>query len=84
MLKPIGVVLISAILTGCGTFGSRVTHGYECKVYPATQFDIQGIKEGYPFSSLIDLPFSIITDTLILPWDTHRLYTDEICKKTHL
>ncbi|PQQ25693.1 YceK/YidQ family lipoprotein [Photorhabdus hindustanensis] len=45
---------------------------------------IQGIKESYPCSSLIDLPFSIITDTLILPWDTHRLYTDEICKKTHL
>ncbi|CAE15874.1 unnamed protein product [Photorhabdus laumondii subsp. laumondii TTO1] len=65
----------------CGTFGSHVTHGYECKAYPSIQFDMQGIKEGYLFSSLIDLPFSIITDILIFPRDTHRLYTDEICKK---
>jgi uncharacterized protein YceK len=72
-LKTILLVALACLMTGCGTL-ARNDFKYmleESDLYPATKFDIflvQGGPLAIPFI-LVDLPISLTTDTLLLPYD---------------
>ncbi|MCL2760643.1 MAG: YceK/YidQ family lipoprotein [Desulfuromonadales bacterium] len=66
------------------TDGVRVTEGVEMvKLYPDTQYDAYIIKSDWSHSririaplgtigGLLDMPFSLISDTLLLPYDIFK------------
>ena len=72
----LGTVLLAASLslaTGCGTLmrgSAKNGEFYDMKVaaYPATKID--GMLTGMgAYFLIVDLPFSLVTDTLLLPYD---------------
>lgn len=75
------VIAICLLLSGCGAFISRsgiLALGggrYEPRpaLYPATQFDVKCIPSQFFLPCLIDLPFSLVTDTLLLPVDIYQM-----------
>lgn len=67
---------------GCGTYMARVSDGdiSDGDYYPATQMDYMFVGASFAYdlggwipvvcaASLVDLPFSLATDTLLLPYD---------------
>ncbi len=79
----IAVLAFSVTISGCGTIGCRndfkpnsfipwQPNGKYTKVYPATALDCVNIY-GAPFPVnvwyFIDTPISLITDTILLPFD---------------
>ncbi|MGT8859138.1 YceK/YidQ family lipoprotein [Enterobacter sp. 186315] len=75
MKRIVIVALISMFLSGCGTFVSRDPFFKKPGVYPATRFDAEGIEElefPYPLFLALDMPISLITDTLLIPYDLLR------------
>lgn len=75
------VIAICLLLSGCGAFISRsgiLTLGkgwtaHRPALYPATQFDGQCIPSQFFLLCFIDLPFSLVTDTLLLPVDIYQM-----------
>ncbi|WP_436882525.1 YceK/YidQ family lipoprotein [Enterobacter asburiae] len=74
------VIAICLLLSGCGAFISRsqiLELGgrpvQRSALYPATQFDVQCIPSQFFLPCLIDLPFSLVTDTLLLPVDIYQM-----------
>ena len=61
-------------LTGCGTLmrGSESLH-LDGETYPACQADAYLIVCGL-FPAIADLPISLVTDTLLLPYDRARIH----------
>jgi len=75
MKRILTVALISTLLVGCGTFASRDPFFKKEGIYPATRFDLDGMKEldyPYPVFLALDVPVSIITDTVLIPYDLLR------------
>lgn len=75
MKRIVTVALISTLLSGCGTFLSRDAFFKKEGVYPATRLDVDGIKESespYPVFFAMDLPVSLVTDKLLIPYDLLR------------
>ncbi len=84
MVRGACVTLACSLLFGCGVFITRAPdnsgfvsyHG----VYPAVQFDTDVIRSGrnayneflLACGAVLDLPFSITFDTLLLPYDLTR------------
>jgi uncharacterized protein YceK len=84
------VVLMSFLLFGCSSIRARTeTPSQEWTVYPGIQQDVKETDElfsgkrsepdwikGVIASILIvDLPFSAVFDTLVMPYDLYRIYT---------
>jgi uncharacterized protein YceK len=79
------VLLASAICCGCSSIWYHSYGKEEAGVYLGTRDDAHllghpgeiSVPEpfGYPMC-LIDLPFSAVTDTLLLPWDMTRSRTN--------
>ena len=75
MNRVVIIALISLFLSGCGTFASRDPFFNKPGVYPATRFDVDGIRElelPYPVFLVLDMPISLVTDTLLIPYDLLR------------
>jgi len=80
------LMLIGCLSTsGCwyaGTTCARINSPYTEKpfVYPATAFDLDEMG-GYTgwfwpkWMSCVDLPLAVVTDTVLLPWDTFNALT---------
>ena len=80
------LLLPIALTSGCGTFAARsggwVDRSSLPKFYPATSLDAGMIsgrgagddkdKAGWALVGLVDLPFSLVTDTVCLPFDATR------------
>ena len=80
----IGFVIL--LLSGCGTlFGrSGVPSLYpndftspQSGVYPAVQLDWKFMQTPFLILGLIDLPISLVTDTLMLPVDVYNMHKDQ-------
>lgn len=56
-------------LTGCGSIVSRTFNGQGVghQYYPGVMWDIR--ESGWRFLKMIDLPFSFLVDTVMLPID---------------
>lgn len=59
------------MLSGCGSMFGRHDGAYSGGAFPATRFDWRYMTSsgGFPPIYALDLPFSIITDIIMLPSD---------------
>ena len=60
------------LLTGCGSIISRTMpgQGHGNQYYPGVQWDVRDTP--WRFLTIIDLPLSLVVDTLLLPVDAHH------------
>ena len=66
----LGICLL--MLTGCGSIISRTMpgQGHGNQYYPGVQWDVRDTP--WRFLTIIDLPLSLVLDTLLLPVDSHH------------
>lgn len=64
--------LIALLLSGCGSIISRTVpgQGHGNQFYPGVQWDVRDT--AWRFLTIIDLPLSLVVDTLLLPVDAHH------------
>lgn len=64
------ILMLTFLLSGCGSVLSRAA-GERYTYYYGTQFDAKSVTYDKPLSFilLLDLPFSFVADTLLLPVD---------------
>lgn len=64
--------LIALLLSGCGSIISRTVpgQGHGNQFYPGVQWDVRDT--AWRFLTIIDLPLSLVMDTLLLPVDAHH------------
>ncbi|MCD1127606.1 YceK/YidQ family lipoprotein [Jinshanibacter sp. LJY008] len=73
MVKKIMVVaMLSSFLCGCGSFASRFEAGYHDEYYSGVKYSVYQANRGYGVYYL-DVPFSFIFDTVMLPADLIRI-----------
>ncbi|BDH46320.1 lipoprotein [Salmonella enterica subsp. enterica serovar Choleraesuis] len=63
------VAVIAFCLSGCGSIISRTVpgQGHGNQYYPGVQWDLRD--SSWRYLTVLDLPFSLIFDTLLLPID---------------
>lgn len=66
----IGVMVM--LLSGCGSIISRTIagQGHGNQYYPGVQWDVRD--SAWRYVTILDLPFSLLLDTLLLPIDIHH------------
>ncbi|EOT1256895.1 YceK/YidQ family lipoprotein [Cronobacter sakazakii] len=71
-MRIIAVLLAVWMLCGCGSIISRAVpgQGHGNQYYPGVQWDVRD--RPWRFILMLDLPFSLIFDTLLLPVDMHH------------
>ena len=72
MKRILLLLVITSLLSGCGALFGRHDGAYTGGIYPATRFDFRAMGETpipAPLLFVLDLPFSIITDTIMIPED---------------
>nr|WP_254492075.1 YceK/YidQ family lipoprotein [Salmonella enterica] len=67
----VSIMVIS--LSGCGSIISRTIpgQGHGNQYYPGVQWDMRD--SAWLYITILDLPFSLIFDTLLLPLDIHHV-----------
>lgn len=65
------VSIMVITLSGCGSIISRTItgQGHGNQYYPGVQWDMRD--SAWRYITILDLPFSLIFDTLLLPLDIH-------------
>jgi uncharacterized protein YceK len=71
-MRIITVVIMAMLLSGCGSIISRTIpgQGHGNQYYPGVQWDVRDSK--WRYLTVLDLPFSLVFDTLLLPIDAHH------------
>ena len=71
-MRLIVVSIMVTLLSGCGSIISRTTpgQGHGNQYYPGVQWDVRD--SAWRYVTILDLPFSLVFDTLLLPIDTHH------------
>ncbi|ENI2204424.1 YceK/YidQ family lipoprotein [Escherichia coli] len=71
-MRLIVVSIMVALLSGCGSIISRTIpgQGHGNQYYPGVQWDVRD--SAWRYVTILDLPFSLVFDTLLLPIDTHH------------
>ena len=68
-MRTVVIILAAMLLSGCGSIISRTIpgqgHGNQC--YPGVQWDVRD--SAWRYVTVLDLPFSLVFDTLLLPID---------------
>ncbi|WP_420028348.1 YceK/YidQ family lipoprotein [Kosakonia cowanii] len=66
------VVAMVCVLSGCGSIVSRTIpgQGHGNQYYPGVQWDVRG--SSWRFLTVLDLPLSLVFDTLLLPIDAQH------------
>lgn len=69
MLKGILIVAMALSINGCGSIISRTVpgQGQGNQYYPGLQWDLRD--SSWRYVTVLDLPFSLVFDTLLLPMD---------------
>ncbi|MGB7800133.1 MAG: YceK/YidQ family lipoprotein [Buttiauxella sp.] len=69
MLRIFVVALCACLLSGCGSIISRAVpgQGHGNQYYPGVQWDVRD--GAWRYITVLDLPFSLVFDTLLLPID---------------
>ncbi|WP_042283802.1 YceK/YidQ family lipoprotein [Citrobacter sedlakii] len=65
----IAVAMMVMLLSGCGSVISRTIPG-QGQYYPGVQWDVRD--SAWRYLTILDLPFSLVFDTLLLPLDMHH------------
>ncbi|WP_436875907.1 YceK/YidQ family lipoprotein [Siccibacter turicensis] len=63
------LIVIACLLSGCGSIVSRTIpgQGKGNQYYPGVQWDVRD--SAWWYVTILDLPFSLVFDTLLLPVD---------------
>ncbi|EFA4403110.1 YceK/YidQ family lipoprotein [Escherichia coli] len=71
-MRLIVVSIMVTLLSGCGSIISRTIpgQGHGNQYYPGVQWDVRD--SAWHYVTILDLPFSLVFDTLLLPIDTHH------------
>lgn len=66
------VVVMVCVLSGCGSIVSRTIpgQGHGNQYYPCVQWDVRD--SSWRFLTVLDLPLSLVFDTLLLPIDAQH------------
>ncbi|WHS62531.1 YceK/YidQ family lipoprotein [Pseudomonas sp. G2-4] len=88
-MRIVVTALAMALLTGCATINESSSYGHMCGLHPycGVTVDMAIIKDSTtgnagamsalaPFA-IIDLPFSFVADTLILPYTIFHMKEDD-------
>jgi uncharacterized protein YceK len=69
LFKAIAVITMACALSGCGSIISRAVpgQGHGNQYYPGVQWDVRD--SAWRYITVLDLPFSLVFDTLLLPLD---------------
>lgn len=72
LLRATLLGLCIVMLSGCGSIISRTMpgQGHGNQFYPGVQWDVRDTP--WRFLTIIDLPLSLVVDTLLLPVDAHH------------
>lgn len=72
VLRGCVLVLLTTLLAGCGSIISRTVpgQGHGNQYYPGVQWDVRDT--AWRVITIIDLPLSLVVDTLLLPVDAHH------------
>lgn len=72
MTRGLLLGLCVVVLSGCGSIISRTMpgQGHGNQFYPGVQWDVRDTP--WRFLTIIDLPLSLVVDTLLLPVDAHH------------
>ncbi len=80
-MRLIVMSIMVTLLSGCGSIISRTIpgQGHGNQYYPGVQWDVRDSAWGYVtrdsawrYVTILDLPFSLVFDTLLLPIDVHH------------
>ncbi|XNN29774.1 YceK/YidQ family lipoprotein [Escherichia coli] len=69
-MRLIVVSIMVTLLSGCGSIISRTIPGagaWQPRYYPGVQWDVRD--SAWRYVTILDLPFSLVFDTLLLPID---------------
>ena len=92
------VVFMSFLMFGCSSIRARTeTPDKEWTAYPGIHLDVKetgelfGGKRSEPdwikgliaTTLIVDLPFSAVFDTIVVPYDLYRVYTPKYSRETH-
>ena len=71
-MRLIVVSIMVTLLSGCGSIISRTIpgQGHGNQYYPGVQWDVRD--SAWRYVTILDLPFSLVFDTLLLPIDIHH------------
>ena len=63
------LIAMTLVLSGCGSIISRTLpgQGHGNQYYPGVQWDVRD--SAWRYLTILDLPFSLVFDTLLLPLD---------------
>lgn len=69
-ILAMGIMVV--LLSGCGSVISRTIpgQGHGNQYYPGVQWDVRD--SAWRYLTILDLPFSLVFDTLLLPLDAHH------------
>ena len=72
MIRMILVAAMTIMLTGCGSIISRTIpgQGHGNQYYPGVKWDLRD--SAWRYVTILDLPFSLVFDTLLLPIDANH------------
>lgn len=68
-MKAVALIVIACLLSGCGSIVSRTIpgQGKGNQYYPGVQWAVRD--SAWRYVTILDLPFSLVFDTLLLPVD---------------
>jgi uncharacterized protein YceK len=71
MKFTITTLLMTILFTGCGTICNHIAPAESARPYGGVRMDIEKAHEegGMAYILLLDVPISLVTDTLLLPLD---------------
>ncbi|WP_407182311.1 YceK/YidQ family lipoprotein [Citrobacter europaeus] len=69
-MRIVAVGIMVIFLSGCGSIISRTIPGHGNQYYPGVQWDVRD--SAWRYVTILDLPFSLVFDTLLLPLDIHH------------
>ncbi|MCY9798254.1 YceK/YidQ family lipoprotein [Citrobacter braakii] len=71
-MRILAVAIMVCLLSGCGSIISRTIpgQGHGNQYYPGVQWDVRD--SAWRYVTILDLPFSLVLDTLLLPLDIHH------------
>lgn len=68
-MRTLPIIAMALLLSGCGSIISRTVpgQGHGNQYYPGVQWDVRD--SAWRSLTILDLPFSLVFDTLLLPLD---------------
>ncbi len=75
VVRSLAILTAAVVISGCGTV-LQIDDGHGPAIYGGIRFDVRSITKdkdvGIALMMAVDLPFSLVADTVILPWSVYN------------